>query len=426
MAETTKPTTEQVAQGKARAGGQTSTSEQLVDKVSPEAKSASDKKKKQPTGKTGLLGVPVGTEVVTGKESSLPPSTSTGRPIEGVPVVKTVKYASGDGMRFFLNKTNEEKAAILSSLRVIPGVYPKGQAPTEQSILNALKSGPIAIRDVDAKALEEVMKYADTIGERIEIALPKLVNNPRLAQEFFAIKTTVPGKPKLTPESALNLEITQAFSDYLDMPIDKKSAKEFADTVNNLEKKRGTYLSAAERQQLLFDTVQKKASEVFKNDKQPDSLLLQRGALGGSYNLLRKAYDSYGIPIDDKAVYKQAIGSIRSRQALENALQKVSVQAQVSYPALAPYFQQGLTTKEALATYIGIKANLFGVPENSIKIDEMYPVFKGKELMTPQEWEDFLYTTPEFKKTRTYMAQRTSDAKTLIRNFIPGGIQWHA
>jgi hypothetical protein len=150
--------------------------------------------------------------------------------------------------------------------------------------------------------------------------------------------------------------------------------------------------------------------------------LLQRGALGGSYNLLRKAYDAYGIPIDDKTVYKQAIGSIRSRQALENALQKVSVQAQVSYPALAQYFQQGLTTKEALATYIGIKAKLFEVPENSVKIDEMYPVFKGKELMTPQEWEDFLYTTPEFKKTRTYMAQRTSDAKTLIRNFIPGGI----
>jgi len=135
-----------------------------------------------------------------------------------------------------------------------------------------------------------------------------------------------------------------------------------------------------------------------------------------------QAYDAYGIPIDDKAVYKQAIGSIRSRQALENALQKVSVQAQVSYPALAQYFQQGLTTKEALATYIGIKAKLFEVPENSVKIDEMYPVFKGKELMTPQEWEDFLYTTPEFKKTRTYMAQRTSDAKTLIRNFIPGGI----
>lgn len=422
MAETNKPTAEQVAQGQARAGGKTSTSEQLVDKVSPEAKSAADKKKKQPTGKIGLLGVPVGTEIVVGKTGSLPPSTSTGLPIEGVPVTKTVQYVSGDGMRNFLNKTNAEKAEILAKLSVIPGVYPKGQAPTLAYINNALAQGMVPIRPIDAKALEEVMKYADTVGENYTVSLDKLYRQPTLAQQFFAIKTTVPGKPKLTPESALNLEITQAFSDYLDMPIDKKSAKDFANIVNNLERKRGTYLSAAERQSLLFDTVQKKAAEVFKNDKQPDSLLLQRGALGGSYNLLRKAYDAYGIPIDDKAIYKQAIGSIRSRQALENALQKVSVQAQVSYPALAQYFQQGLTTKEALATYIGIKAKLFGVPENSIKIDEMYPVFKGKELMTPQEWEDFLYTTPEFKKTRTYMAQRTSDAKTLIRNFIPGGI----
>lgn len=422
MAETNKPTAEQVAQGQARAGGKTSTSDQLVDKVSPEAKSAADKKKKQPTGKTGLLGVPVGTEIVVGKTGSLPPATSTGRPIEGVPVTKTVQYVSGDGMRSFLNKTNPEKAEILAKLSVIPGVYPKGQAPTLAYINNALAQGMVPIRPIDAKALEEVMKYADTVGENYTISLDKLYRQPTLAQQFFAIKTTVPGKPKLTPESALNLEITQAFSDYLDIPIDKKSAKDFANTVNNLEKKRGTYLSAAERQQLLFDTVQKKAAEVFKNDKQPDSLLLQRGALGGSYNVLKKAYDAYGIPVDDKTVYKQAIGSIRSRQALENALQKVSVQAQVSYPALAQYFQQGLTTRESLATYIGIKSKLFDIPENSIKIDEMYPVFKGKDLMTPQEWEDFLYGTPEFKKTRTYINQRTSDAKTLIRNFIPGGI----
>jgi hypothetical protein len=422
MAETNKPTAEQVAQGKARAGGKTSTSNQLVDKVSPEAKSAGDNKQTKVTGPKGLLGVPVGTEIVVGKTGSLPPSTSTGKPIEGVPVVKTTQYVSGDGMRSFFNKTNPEKAEILAKLREIPGIYPKGQAPTIAYINNALAQGMVPIRDIDAKALEEIMKYADTVGENYTVSLDKLYRQPTLAQQFFAIKTTVPGKLKLTPETALNLEITQAFNDYLDINIDKKSAKEFADTVNNLERKRGTYLSAPERQQLLLDAVQKKASEVFKNDKQPDSLLLQRGALGGSYNILRKAYDAYGIPVDDKTVYKQAIGSIRSRQALENALQKVSVQAQVSYPALAPYFQQGLTTKEALATYIGIKAKLFDVPENSVKLDEMYPVFKGKELMTPQEWENFLYGTPEFKKTRTYIGQKIDDAKTLIRNFIPGGI----
>ena len=422
MAETKQPTAEQVAQGKARAGGQTATSSQLVDKVSPQAKDAADKKKKTTTGKTGLLGVPVGTEITVGRTPSAPPTTSTGQPVEGVPVVKKVQYAAGDGMKNFLDKTNAEKVQMLAMLREIPGVYPKGQAPTMEYLNNALAQGMIPIRDVDAKALEEVMKYADTVGENYKVSLENLYRQPSLAQQFFAIKTTIPKTPKLTPEASLNLEITQALNDYLDIPVDKKLAKEYVNEVNNIEKKRGTYLTATERNNLLLDKVQKKAGEMFKGTPAEDSLMMQRGALGGSYNALRKAYDAYGIPVDDKTVYKQAINSIRSRQALENEVQKISIQAQVSYPALAPYFQQGLTTRDALATYIGIKSNLFNQPERDIKVSDLYPVFKGKELMTPQEWEDYLYTTPEYKKSRRYIGQIFSDAKTLIKNFVPGGM----
>lgn len=425
MAGTTKPTTEptaeQMAQGKARAGGQTSTSSQLVDKVSPDAKKNKDTVPKG-TGKNGLIGVPVGTEIVTGRTGSTPPTSATGRPVEGVPVVKKVQYAAGDGARFFLSKTNEEKAVILAKLREIPTAYPKGKAPTMEFINNALLQGNVPIREEDTKAIENIMRYADTIGESVTVSIEKLRANPTFAQQFFAIKTTAPKAPKLTPEATLNLEITQALNDYLDIKADKKTTKDFIDAVNNLEKKRGTYLSAAERQQLLLDTVQKKATEMFKGPAAPDSLMMQRGALGGAYNALRKSYDAYGIPVDDKTVYQQAVKSIRSRQALENEVQKVAIQAQVSFPALAEYFKQGLNTREALATYIGIKSNLFEQPENSIKVSDLYPVFKGKELMTPQEWEDYLYTTDEFKKSRRYATQRFNDAKTLIRNFIPGGI----
>jgi hypothetical protein len=42
--------------------------------------------------------------------------------------------------------------------------------------------------------------------------------------------------------------------------------------------------------------------------------------------------------------------------------------------------------------------------------------------MTPQEWEDYQYTTPEYKKSRRYIGQVFSDVKTLIRNFVPGGM----
>jgi hypothetical protein len=423
MAETKQPTAEQVAQGKARAGGQTSTSGQLVDKVSSKAKAAGETVTKGGSGKTGLLGVPVGTEIVVGPATYVaPPISATGQPVLGKPVTKTVRYAAGDGMKYLLSLSNTDRAEVLAKLSEIVGAYPKGQAPTLDFITNALRAGNVAIREADGKALEQVMKYADTIGDSVTISIEKLRSNPTLAQQFFAIKTTVPKAPKLTPEATLNLEITQALNDYLDIPVDKKLAKEFADTVNNIERKRGTYISAAERNQLLLDAIQKKAGEMFRGKQAPDSLMMQRGALGGSYNALRKAYDAYGIPVDDKTVYKQAINSIRSRQALENEVQKISIQAQVSYPALAPYFQQGLTTRDALATYIGIKSNLFGQEEKDINVADLYPVFKGKELMTPQEWEDYLYTTPEYKKSRRYIGQMFNDAKTLIRNFVPGGM----
>ena len=402
----------------------TKTSSELADKVSPQAAEAAAKKQKTDTsGPKSLLGVPVGTEIVVSPATYPgPPQTAGGQPVRTPPVTKTVQYVPGDGMTKFLGLTNPEKAEVLAKLREIPGVYPKGQAPTIEYINNGLSQGMVPVRPIDGKALEEVMKYADTVGESYSISLEKLYRQPALAQQFFAIKTTLPTKPKLTPEASLNLEITQALNDYLDIQVDKKTAKAFVDSVNSLEKKRGTYLTTPERNQLLLDAVQKKAAEMFKGTAAPDSLMLQRGALGGSYNILRKAYDSYGIPVDDKNVYKQAISSIRSQQALENELQKISIQAQVSYPALAEYFKQGLTTREALATYIGIQADLFGKPENTIKVSDLYPVFKGKELMTPQEWENYLYSTPDYKKSRRYTNQMFSDAKTLIRNFVPGGI----
>lgn len=418
-----EPTAEQIAQGTVRAGGKTSTSSQLADKVSSQAKDAAANKKKPAKGKTSLLGVPVGTEIIVSPATySGPPQTAGGQPIQSPPVTKTVQYVPGDGMTKFLGLTNTEKAEVLAKLREIPGVYPKGQAPTIPYINNGLAQGMVPVRPIDGKALEEVMKYADTVGESYSISLEKLYRQPALAQQFFAIKTTLPKEAKLTPEATLNLEITQALNDYLDISVDKKTAKAFVDSVNSLEKKRGTYLTTPERNQLLLDAVQKKATEMFKGNQAPDSLMLQRGALGGSYNALRKAYDSYGIPVDDKNVYKQAISSIRSRQALENEIQKISIQAQVSFPALAEYFKQGLTTRDALATYIGIQSELFDKPANTIKVSDLYPVFKGKELMTPQEWESYLYGTPEFKKSRKYVGQMFSDAKTLIRNFVPGGI----
>ena len=61
--------------------------------------------------------------------------------------------------------------------------------------------------------------------------------------------------------------------DFLDTKADKKISDEYVDAVNKLELKRGGAITSLERSQLLFDMVQKKALEIFKDDKAPDSLL---------------------------------------------------------------------------------------------------------------------------------------------------------
>ncbi len=417
MAGQTKPTPEQIAQGQARAGG-TSTSTQLVDKVSSNAKNAGGPPKNTGAKGTGLDGRPLGSPIYGGETGSLPPQTSTGRPVPGQFITKKTQYYKGAGMTYLQTLNNKQRIAVLSKLAQIPGAYSNEKdVPTSNYLQSLAASQLVAVRPEDAAAVEKLMYISDTVGENIEDTINRFYRDPKIAKQTLDMSGLVGKKVSLTPADALRVELNQTMMDYLDVKVDKELANKYVDTINTLELKRGGNLTSLEREQLLFDFVQKKAQEIFKGDKQPDSLLLQKGAVGGAYNVLRKTYDSYGVTVDDKTLYQQAIAGVRSRTALENIVQKIGVQAQVAFPALAQYFEQGLTTKEALATYAGIYSKIYGVPENSVEISKMYPVFKGKELMSPEEWQKYLYTLPEFKKTKLYQQRSFNDAAVLMKNF---------
>jgi hypothetical protein len=397
----------------------TKTSTELVDKASSEAKNAGG----PPTntgssGKIGLDGRPIGSPIYGGTSGSLPPQTSTGRPVPGQFITKKTQYYRGAGMTFLQTLNNKQRIQVLEKLAQIPGAYSNEKdRPTLSYLKSLAASGMINVRPEDASAVEKLMYISDSVGESIDDTIDRFFKDKNLAKQTLDISGLAGKKISLTPADALRVELNQSFLDYLDVKADKELANQYVDTVNKLELKRGGNITSLERQQLLLDFVQKKAMDIFKGDKQPDSLLLQKGALGGTFNVLRKTYDAYGVPVDDKTLYKQAIDGIRSRQALDNIIQKVGVQAQVAFPALAQYFQQGLTTKEALATYTGIYSKIYGVPENAVEISKMYPVFKGKDLMTPEEWQKYLYTLPEFKNTKLYQQRSFSDAEVLMNNF---------
>lgn len=371
------------------------------------------------TGKIGLTGVPVGTPVLKAQTASPGPK---GRLTRTRNIYAKTQYKSGDGMRTFATLNNQEKINLLTLLAQIPGLYSRKNAPTQEYLLSISKGGIVAVRPEDAAALEAVMRYADTVGDDYKTSVAFLVQNPNIAQGFFDISGSKVGKQReisLTPADALGVELEQSILDYLDLKVSDKEKKAYAKRINDLEKKRGGALTSLERQQLLLDTVQDKARQVFKGDAEsPDSLLMRRGALGGTYQLLKETYNDYGIELDDKTVYKQAINSIRSKQALENTLGKIRLQAEVVMPSLKSYIEQGLTPREALGSYISLKSKMYGIPENQIKITDLAPVYSGDKIMPYADWQKYLYTLPEFKNTQLYQQQRLGDAQALIKNFI--------
>lgn len=369
----------------------------------------------------GLTGVPKGTQIVIGEEPKLGPK---GRPTGRTkPSYGVTQYVPGDGARIFGTLTNEQKVALLAKLAQIPGLYNRKEAPTQDYLLKlASAGGNIAVREEDMDALENVMRYADTTGDSYGTAVDKLLANPAVAQGFFDLAGTKTGaarKIALTPADALVVELQQSLLDYLDVKASKKEAQDYAKKINELEKKRGGALTELERRQLLLDTVQDKAKEVFKDGvDEADSLLMRKGALGGTYNALREEYKDYGIPIDDKSLYKLAINSIRSKQALENNLSKIRLQAEVAMPALKDYIQQGLSPKEALGTYLAAYSRFTGIPQNQVDLTRLAPVYSGDKVMPFNDWEKYLYTLPEAKNSPVVREQQLSDARALIRNFI--------
>lgn len=370
-----------------------------------------------PTGQTdkkkGLTGVDIGTKIVKGVE---PRKITRGTVVGTKPVYGETRYERGSGATVFATKNNTEKLELLLRLSKIPNLYKEGEAYTEQQILSFAAGATVPLRTQDYEALEKVMFLADTTGDDYETTLTTVEANPALAIAAFG--TQKAKKLKLTPAAALALELEQSVMDSLDQKVSKEEKIAYAKRVNEAERKRGGSLTELERREILNDTIQDKARQIFKDTGENASELMRRGALGETYNTLRQTYVDYGVPFDDKAVYKQAIQSIRSKQALDNIINKVKLQAEVSMPALKTYIQQGLTPREALGSYITYYSKAMGVPESQVDLMKLNPVVSGDKILPFQDWQKYIQKLPEFKNGPLYRQQQFNDAQILARNFL--------
>ena len=363
--------------------------------------------------KTGLTGVPVGTPVRTGEGFKVPF-------LGPVPTYQVTRYAAGDGFKAFTQLDNEQKIDLLRKLAQIPGLYATGKAPTAALLSGMAVTKMISARPEDIAAIEKVMFYSDSIGEDYSTSVNKFYDNPKLAQNIFDIKGAGT-KVSVTPSEALYAEIDSKFQDFFTTKVDKDTAASYTKTIQAIETRRKSGLTAQEKQDILLKYVQDKASVIFASaTKEPGSLLMQPGALGQSFRDIKAAYENNGIPVNDKMLYKDSLNAIRSPQAYANVIDGINMQASVIFPAIKDFILQGKKARDVLSPYISTYSRVFGIPEDQVNMSEMYDVASGDKLVSLKDYNSGLYKKPGYKLTDDYKNKTTSDVQSLLRSLQIG------
>lgn len=405
MSETKKKKTETVNNPGGRGGYTTSQDVSEADKKTGETAP------KGGSGKRGLTGVPVGTPVFVGQEG---PSTTSPEVVAGEAsgpgaVTETTKYALGDGMKYLGQMDNNQRSRYLALLSQIPGVYPKGAAYSKKELQAIAATQYIPIRDVDAKALENVMRYADTLGLTFEDAVDRLSAQPALAVSFFNVKA--PKGKAVTSTESLIAEINDKFQNTLDVNVPGDIAKKYASEIQ-ASQRADRPLSAQERENILLKYLENAADDLAK--QAGDAEFQPRGVLGEYITDLRREYFENGLPIDENRIYRMAVKSLRDPQELDSNKQRIRQRAELVFPPLKEYIARGESVRDVLSPYMKLKANIFEMNDADIKPSDMYDVMEGDKLKNINDYKMSLYRSPEYKKTNAYFERQLSDTRGLL------------
>lgn len=405
MSETKKKKTETVNNPGNRGGYTTSQDVSEADKKTGETAP------KDGSGKRGLTGVPVGTPIFVGQEG---PSTASPEVVAGEVsgpgvVTETTKYALGDGMKYLGQMDNNQRSRYLALLSQIPGVYPKGAAYSKKELQAIAATQYIPIRDVDAKALENVMRYADTLGLTFEDAVDRLSAQPALAVSFFNVKA--PKGKAVTSTESLIAEINDKFQNTLDVNVPGDIAKKYASEIQ-ASQRADRPLSAQERENILLKYLENAADDLAK--QAGDAEFQPRGVLGEYITDLRREYFENGLPIDENRIYRMAVKSLRDPQELDNNKQRIRQRAELVFPPLKEYIARGESVRDVLSPYMKLKANIFEMNDADIKPSDMYDVMEGDKLKNINDYKMSLYRSPEYKKTNAYFERQLSDTRGLL------------
>jgi hypothetical protein len=176
-------------------------------------------------------------------------------------------------------------------------------------------------------------------------------------------------------------------------------------------------ITVQQKEDILLKYVQKKADNVYSIG---GIAATDKGALGRSVRVLRSAYADNGIPIDEKQIYNKAVQSLRSPDAAKNILEDINMHASIIMPAFKDFYAKGKSAREVLTPYISLRAQILGIPEDQIKIQDMYEVGSGAVPLTIQEYKAQVYKSNEYKQSDNYKSVTLGDTTAMLRAFNLG------
>ena len=335
-------------------------------------------------------------------------------------------FEKGAGANYLANLQPNERAQVLLRLGQIPGLYAKGQAPTPDYIQKMISGGNIVPRAADFAALEQIAAVAEWSGTTIDNSIIKLVSQPALAQQFFGKVTTAP--KAVTNPKELQAEINDKFQDIFDTKVEPELANAYVKEINKIESSRT--LGSEEKEDILLKYIQKKAKSIYSNQigtleagkkGLPLSLpTMEKGELGRRVRGIRVAYEDNGIPLDEAKIYNKAVNTLRSKDAYQNEIDNVMMQASVLMPAFTPFFKQGKTAKEILSPYITLKSQITGIPEQQIRVSDLYEVGAGNTAMSIPDYKKMIYKSEDYRKSDNFKARGLGDLQAMLRAFNIG------
>lgn len=370
-----------------------------------------------------LSGIPLGTEVTVGLESK----TSRIPGIKGIedytmqtPVTAKVQYTTESPYLAYSAMNNAQRADLLYQMAAVPGLYGKNEAPTLEYI-NSMGTN-VAFRKEDYDALTKLMIYGDSTGQDYKAGLETFYKNPSLAKQYFG-KTTGTGGVTATPSIELESEFSSKFMDLFDVAPDKKLTAKYAKEVANAQIKAGTTNIGQVKEDIFLKYVEETARQRYKIVKATpgteDDMQLEAGGLGQYIRIIRNTYADNGIPTSDKQIYADALNSIRSKQAYDNIIEKINMQAAAQMPAIKDQILKGFKAKDILSPYVKSYQKIYG---KTPTVADLAEVATGQTLVPVAEWEKAQWAKDSIKQTSYYKDTINDDLKSVLQAFTGKGL----